>query len=125
MKIESFFATNIVYLLAFFPIAISIFIFFKLKLKTWIWEICDVGYLLGGLVYWIFYEFTPLIKGKTLSDFILELSCIGSSCSLLFLLRSILGLKFPNKSKSFSIFSMLIILVIVILFGALMPSSPE
>jgi len=123
--LESLVIINAVFLPAFLALSIIVFIFFKLKLKIWVWSYGDLAYLLGGTFYWLCDQFSPLTNGKTLSNLVVELVGIGVSCSLLFLARSILGWKIPNKSKTLSGFSVLAVIAVVFLFIVLTPSLPE
>ena len=123
--IESLLIINAIFLPAFVVLSAVVLLFFKLQLKTLVWVYGVSAYLLGGTLYWFCDQFTPLANGKTLANLVVEIVGIGVSCSLLFWVRSVVGWKIPDKSKTLSRFSIIAVLGIVLLFIFLTPSLSE
>jgi hypothetical protein len=62
---------------------------------------------------------------KSLGNIIAESISIGIGCGLIFLLRAILGNKFPNDSRKFSLLGILLMVVLTVCVYIFTPSLPE
>lgn len=126
---ETFIDINTIYLLTAVPFTVIIFLIFRVSFKVTKWHMTDLFTVLHpGILYALLYmnRFHRLIGiTKSLGNIITESIFIGIGCGLIFLVRAILGKKFPNDSKKFSLLGILLMVVLTVCVYIFTPSLPE
>lgn len=129
MRMEAFLFINAIYLLTATILTAIIFLIFRFLLKEKTWYLTDLFMVLfPGILYSVLYitRLHRLIaNSKTLSNLIVELIVIGLGCGATFFLRAMLGKKFPNYSKKFSLLGILLMVVLTVSVYIFTPSLPE
>lgn len=129
MKMEAFLAINSIYLLTALPLAGLVFLFSRFFFKIKEWYLSDlIMVLTPGFIYFIMdrCRIERLFgHSKTLANLVAELVILGVSCGLIFLLRTLLGRRFPEYSKELSLIVIPIIFILTVGIYIFMPTLPE
>ena len=120
------------YLAPALPLTAVIFLIFRLVLKAKVWYLTDlVGIFIPGALWVALYEqeligfFRDLSHSKGMGNVIVEQGGLGIVYSLLFLLRSIAGRKYPGYSKGLSLLALLMMVLVTIAIYVFTPGLPE
>lgn len=129
MNMDAFLIINTIYLIPAIILSTTIFFIFKFRFKIKIWYLSDIFIVLSpGNLYFILDRIRLerfLGSSKSLGNIITELISIGIGCGLIFLLRAILGKKFPNNSRKFSLLGILLMVILTVCVYIFTPSLPE
>lgn len=125
---EAFIGFNAIYLLTAVPLTVIIYLIFRLYYKVTEWYYTDLFLIIMPGNLYLILDKADLDKllniSKSLGNMV-ELMFIGIGCGLIFLLRAILGKKFPNYSRRFSLLGVLLMVVLTVFVYIFTPSLPE
>ncbi|HLP44683.1 MAG TPA: hypothetical protein VK469_01985 [Candidatus Kapabacteria bacterium] len=115
----------LLYLLVTVPFCGIIFFIFYMKYKYSSWFCFDLlAIIIPIQIHSLLIEFN-LLKSKGTGNEIGEPIYIGIVYVIVFLIRSVVGIKYPKKSKKYALGSFLIMLLIVLLLYLAVPFMNE